>query len=71
MQRKVTQVEEDLAKLEETMGQLESEMAKPEIQADHLALTELNQQLGEAQEKQEALLEEWENASLELEEYEN
>ncbi|MDT2763360.1 ABC-F family ATP-binding cassette domain-containing protein [Enterococcus asini] len=71
LQRKVTQVEEDLAKLEETMGQLESEMAKPEIQADHLALTELNQQLGEAQEKQEALLEEWENASLELEEYEN
>lgn len=71
LQRKVTQVEEDLAKLEETMGQLESEMAKPEIQADHLALTELNQQLEEAQEKQEALLEEWEAASLELEEYEN
>ena len=71
LQRKVTQVEEDLAKLEETMEQLESEMAKPEIQADHLALTELNQQLEEAQEKQEALLEEWEAASLELEEYEN
>lgn len=71
LQRRVTQAEEDLAQLEETMQHLETEMAKPEIQADHLALTELNQQLEAAQAKQETLLEDWENASLELEEYES
>lgn len=71
LQRKVTQIEEDLAKLEENIHHLEIEMAKSEIQADHVALTDLNQQLEDAQTKQETLLEDWENASLELEEYEN
>ncbi|MDT2756076.1 ABC-F family ATP-binding cassette domain-containing protein [Enterococcus asini] len=71
LQRKVTQIEEDLAKLEETIHHLEMEMAKPAIQADHVVLSDLNQQLEAAQEKQEAFLEDWENASLELEEYEN
>lgn len=71
LQRKVTQIEADLAQLEETMQQLETEMAKPEMQADHLALTKLNQQLEAAQSQQESLLEDWENASLELEAYES
>lgn len=70
LQRKVTEAEEKLAHLETVIHQLEVSMADPAVLDDHLQLNQLNQQLEEAQQQQEALLEEWEELSLELEEYE-
>lgn len=70
LQRKVTEAEEKLAHLETVIHQLEVNMADPAVLDDHLQLNQLNQQLEEAQQQQEALLEEWEELSLELEEYE-
>ncbi len=71
LQRKVTEAEEKLAHLETVIHQLEVSMADPAVLDDHLQLNQLNQQLEEAQQQQEALLEEWEELSLELEEYES
>jgi ATP-binding cassette subfamily F protein 3 len=68
LQRKVTQAEEDLAVLETTIHEVEQQMSQPEVIEDHLHLMELNQQLEDLQQQQEALLEHWENLSLELEE---
>ncbi|MGM9902352.1 MAG: ABC-F family ATP-binding cassette domain-containing protein [Enterococcus sp.] len=70
LQRKVTQIEEDLAKLDETIDQLEQEMISPELLDDHVKLNELNQALNTARQQQEIKLSEWEELSLELEEYE-
>lgn len=69
LQRKVTESEEKMAHLEEVIHQLELAMADPKVLDDHLQLNQLNQQLEEAQQQQETLLEEWEELSLELEDY--
>lgn len=69
LQRKVTEAEEKMAHLEEVIHQLELAMADPKVLDDHLQLNQLNQQLEEAQQQQETLLEEWEELSLELEDY--
>lgn len=71
MQRKVTQVEEQLTKLDEELADLEKQMILPENLDDHVRLNELNQALEEARKTQEAKLSEWEDLSIELEEYEN
>jgi len=71
LQRKVTQIEEELATIEETIQQLEQDMTAPEALNDHVKLTALNQALEQARTEQEALLEAWENTSLELEAFES
>lgn len=71
LQRKITQIEEDMAQLEETVDELEQQMVSPAVLADHVKLNELNQALDEAHQLQEEKLSEWENLSLELEEIEN
>ena len=71
LQRKVTQVEEQLTKLDEELADLEKQMILPENLDDHVRLNELNQALEEARKTQEAKLSEWEDLSIELEEYEN
>ncbi len=50
---------------------LEQEMVAPENLEDHVKLNELNQDLEAARQDQETKLTEWEELSLELEEYEN
>ncbi len=50
---------------------VEQEMVAPENLEDHVKLNELNQALESARQDQETKLSEWEELSLELEEYEN
>lgn len=71
LQRKITQIEEDMAQLEETVDELEQQMVSPAVLDDHVKLNELNQALDEEHQLQEEKLSEWENLSLELEEIEN
>ena len=71
LQRKITQVEENLAQLDTTIAQLEAQMSQPDILENHVELLALNQQLDDARQQQDELLEQWENFSLELEEMEN
>ena len=65
--RKVEQIENRLAKLEDDIANYQTQMADPAILDDHVQLQKLNQQLEEAQEAQMTLLEEWEQESLVLE----
>lgn len=70
LSRKITQVEEEMAQLDETIAQLEAEMVRPDVLDDHVKLNDLNQQLENARVEQEEKLVDWENLSIELEEYE-
>ncbi|WP_430604906.1 ABC-F family ATP-binding cassette domain-containing protein [Enterococcus sp. DIV0125] len=70
LSRKITQVEEEMAQLDETIAQLEAEMVRPDVLDDHIKLNDLNQQLENARVEQEEKLVDWENLSIELEEYE-
>lgn len=70
LKRKVLQVEENLAKIEETIEELQLAMSQPEISENHVELMNLNQQLQNAETRQEELLQDWENFSTELEEFE-
>lgn len=65
--RKVEQIENQLAKLEDDIANYQTQMADPDILDDHVQLQKLNQQLEETQEAQMTLLEEWEQESLILE----
>ncbi|WP_251855377.1 ABC-F family ATP-binding cassette domain-containing protein [Enterococcus italicus] len=65
--RKVEQIENQLAKLEDDITNYQTQMADPAILDDHVQLQKLNQQLEEAQEAQMTLLEEWEQESMILE----
>ena len=71
LQRKITQVEEEMTRIDEWIDRLEQEMVAPENLEDHVKLNELNQDLEAARQDQETKLTEWEELSLELEEYEN
>lgn len=71
LQRKITQIEEELAILDEQIESLEQQMVSPENLDDHLKLNELNQTLEATRQSQETKLSEWEDLSIELEEYEN
>ncbi|WP_430609972.1 ABC-F family ATP-binding cassette domain-containing protein [Enterococcus sp. DIV0876] len=68
LQRKVDQIENDLAAIETTIADLEKAMTEPEALNDHVKLTAFNQQLEEAHQQQEQLLEAWEETSIALEE---
>ncbi|MGK0550798.1 ABC-F family ATP-binding cassette domain-containing protein [Enterococcus faecalis] len=68
LQRKITQIEEELAQIDATIDDIEKQMSQPEIIEDHVRLLDLNQQLENLRQQQEELLTEWENLSLELEE---
>ncbi|MEO2498564.1 ABC transporter C-terminal domain-containing protein, partial [Enterococcus faecalis] len=57
--------------LDTTIAQLEAQMSQPDILENHVELLALNQQLDDARQQQDELLEQWENFSLELEEMEN
>ncbi|KAF1295685.1 multidrug ABC transporter ATP-binding protein [Enterococcus sp. JM4C] len=68
LSRKITQLEEDMAKLDTVIEELEKEMVKPELLDNHVRLMELNQELEAARQQQDEFLNEWEVVSLELEE---
>ncbi|KAF1302376.1 ribosomal protection-like ABC-F family protein [Candidatus Enterococcus willemsii] len=68
LQRKIEKIEEGLATLEEEIEAAQLKMTDPAILNDHVQLNEWNQTIEIAQQKQEALMEDWEALSLELEE---
>lgn len=70
IKRKITELEEATAKLDENIAAWEKEMFLPEIVNDSFKLNELASAIKEAQEKEEDLLSQWESLSLELEEIE-
>ncbi|WP_429949203.1 ABC-F family ATP-binding cassette domain-containing protein [Enterococcus sp. AZ101] len=70
LNRKITQIEENLTTLETTINQLEQSMSDPTLVDDHMQLMALNEELETKRIEQEELLTEWENLSLELEELE-
>ncbi|MFK4566147.1 ABC-F family ATP-binding cassette domain-containing protein [Enterococcus sp. UD-01] len=68
--RRITQIEENLAELDQTIELLEQTMVDPALVDDHVQLMALNEELEAARKQQEDLLADWENLSLELEELE-
>ncbi|ALS01196.1 multidrug ABC transporter ATP-binding protein [Enterococcus silesiacus] len=70
LNRKITQIEENLANLDTTIAQLEQSMTDPALVDDHVKLMSLNEELESQKTQQEQLLSDWENLSLELEELE-
>lgn len=71
LNRKITQIEENLATLDTTIAQLEQSMTDPALVDDHVKLMSLNEELESQRTQQEQLLSDWENLSLELEELED
>ncbi|NLM66876.1 MAG: ABC-F family ATP-binding cassette domain-containing protein, partial [Enterococcus sp.] len=67
LQRKIGQLEESLEQIEEEVSQLELQMTQPDNLNNHFALIELQTTIDEKTIQQETLYEEWEKASLELE----
>lgn len=70
VRRKVEQCETDLAVLETQIDAYQAQMIHPENVNNHIKLQELNDLLETAQMEQLTLLDEWEQASLTLEELE-
>lgn len=70
LERQVEQLEIELHEIEEVVDTIQKEMEIPSNLEDHEVLKKLNDKLNESFEKQEKLLEDWENMSLELEEFE-
>jgi ATP-binding cassette subfamily F protein 3 len=70
LQRKITQIEEEMALLDKQIDKLEQQMVMPENLDNHIKLNDLNEALEHARQTQEAKLSEWEELSLVLEEYE-
>lgn len=71
LKRKIVEIEETMSTLDTTIGELEQHMTDPAVLDDHVKLNELNSALEEARTKQEELLNQWEELSLELEDYED
>ncbi|GGC78207.1 ABC-F family ATP-binding cassette domain-containing protein [Enterococcus wangshanyuanii] len=70
LKRKITQIEETLTSLETSINELEQSMNDPALVDDHVKLMALNDELETQRTQQETLLNDWENLSLELEEFE-
>lgn len=69
LMRQVEALEKEMHELEESIETLQEEMGLPENLEDHQVLQQLNDTLNQKFARQEELLEEWEEASLALEEY--
>lgn len=68
--RKITTIEENLTELDATIDQLQASMNTPALIEDHVQLMALNEELEHKRAQQEQLVAEWEDLSLELEEFE-
>ena len=69
--RQIEQLEKEMEQIEAQIAQLETAMTLPENLADHQALLDLNHELEQARSQQDRILEQWETATLALEEMEN
>lgn len=70
LERKVATIEEEMNQIELDLENVQREMEKPENMADLGKLQTLNKELNNLTEKQDQLLQDWEEASLELEDFE-
>lgn len=68
LERALTQYEDELATLESEIETIQTEMTKPEYLDDYGMLNELNDNLKEKQDQQEALMSSWEETAMALEE---
>lgn len=69
LKRKVEQLEEETETIESTIHTLENQMAQPEVLSNHEQLLTLSTELEQAKQKQETILQQWEEATLALEEF--
>ena len=69
--RQIEQLEKEMEQIEAQIAQLETAMTLPENLSDHQALLDLNHELEQARSQQDRILEQWETATLALEEMEN
>lgn len=69
LKRKVEQLEEEMETIESTIHTLENQMAQPEVLSNHEQLLTLSTELEQAKQKQETILQQWEEATLALEEF--
>lgn len=71
LERQVATIEEAMQALETQIEILQVEMEKPEYIEDHVGLQKLNQELETHYSEQDKLLEQWEEASLALEAFDD
>lgn len=69
LKRKVEQLEEEMETIESTIHTLENQMAQPEVLSNHEQLLTLSTELEQAKQKQETILQQWEEATIALEEF--
>ncbi|TSB44934.1 ABC-F family ATP-binding cassette domain-containing protein [Alkalicoccobacillus porphyridii] len=58
--RRIDAIEDEMAEVEQAINQLEAELCLPEVYADHLRATGIQEELVTSNQKLEALMEEWE-----------
>lgn len=69
LKRKVEQLEEEMETIESTIHTLENQMAQPDVLSNHEQLLAFSTELEQAKQKQETILQQWEEATLALEEF--
>lgn len=68
LSRRIEALENEMAELEQAVEAIELQLTEPEVFGDHIQVQELNGKLTALQTRNEQLLTEWEEKSIELEE---
>lgn len=68
LSRRIEALESEMAELEQAIEAIELQLTEPEVFGDHIQVQELNGKLTDLQTRNEQLLTEWEEKSIELEE---
>lgn len=68
LSRRIEALESEMAELEQAIEAIELQLTEPEVFGDHIQVQELNGKLTALQTRNEQLLTEWEEKSIELEE---
>lgn len=68
LSRRIEALENEMAELEQAIEAIELQLTEPEVFGDHIQVQELNGKLTALQTRNEQLLTEWEEKSIELEE---
>ncbi|WP_028274238.1 ABC-F family ATP-binding cassette domain-containing protein [Atopococcus tabaci] len=67
LERRVEEIEAELANIETELTQLQLQLSKPDVYEDYEKAAELSEKVEQLQAAQHALMEEWEEKALELE----
>ncbi|MGX7394778.1 ABC transporter ATP-binding protein [Carnobacterium mobile] len=68
LSRRIEALESEMSELEQAIEAIELQLTEPEVFGDHIQVQELNGKLTDLQTRNEQLLTEWEEKSIELEE---